>query len=379
MSSASSSSGGPAAPADPHAALAQLQQQMQGMQQAMQASVQHAQQQSARVQQLEHALAGAAAVAPAHAPLVAMAAPIAARSKLPRIAPPPAFLGVMGVTVDDYIAIIDQQHAYYGIVDAKEQLMLGTANMQSGARKWLTQLASPPASWLALVALLRERYRPMEIGMTARQNLQKMRQTGSVNAYSNAFQNLMVHLPNMHSEDTVHAYITGLKAPVAEKLWEKIPATIEAAIVEANATEARLGFAGRGAAVHGHAHAHYGRSSGASSSSASSSTPMDINRVSHSAAEPDEDGAEPVFHDEPIATKGEAALLAKLTAMEHRVAALFAKAPSASSSAGPSRGSGNRVPGLKAGDITRLMKEGRCFKCKKTGHVKRDCDQQSKN
>jgi phage gp45-like len=65
-------------------------------------------------------------------------------------------------------------------------------------------------------------------------------------------------------------------------------------------------------------------------------------------------------------------LLAKMEVMEHRILALAGGGSSLSSSLSSSRG-GDRVPGLKAGDIDRLRKEGKCFRCKKTGHMKSEC------
>ena len=97
---------------------------------------------------------------------------------------------------------------------------------------------------------------------------------------------------------------------------------------------------------------------------------MDLN---HLAASEEEEDSAPRFHDEPAsAPRGvEALLLAKMESMEQRIAALGSKPASSN----PSNKSGERVQGLKFGDIDRLMKEGRCFRCKQKGHMKGDCPQ----
>ena len=103
---------------------------------------------------------------------------------------------------------------------------------------------------------------------------------------------------------------------------------------------------------------------------------MDLNHVAVSAVD-EENEVEPRFHEEPSAARVESLLLAKIEAMEHRLAALTSKPASLSS--GFSGKGGDRVPGLKSGDIDRLMKEGKCFRCKQRGHMKRDCPQASKS
>jgi hypothetical protein len=107
---------------------------------------------------------------------------------------------------------------------------------------------------------------------------------------------------------------------------------------------------------------------------------MDVNHIGH-ADQPDADDSVefPRFHGEQPAraSSGESALMAKLEAMEHRIAALMSANSKASSSSSLSSSSsyrgGDRIPGLQAGDIARLQKENRCFRCKKVGHMKSEC------
>ena len=99
---------------------------------------------------------------------------------------------------------------------------------------------------------------------------------------------------------------------------------------------------------------------------------MDINHIAHGDVEHEENDSAPRFHEEPSAARESA--LAKLEAMEHRLAALSSKPPSSFSNK-----SGDRVPGLRSGDIDRLMKDGKCFRCKQKGHMKRDCPQAPKS
>ena len=57
------------------------------------------------------------------------------------------------------------------------------------------------------------------------------------------------------------------------------------------------------------------------------------------------------------------ALQGKIQALEHRLQNL---------SFTP-RDRSDRIPGLKPDELKKLMKEGKCFRCKKTGHMKSEC------
>ena len=115
----------------------------------------------------------------------------------------------------------------------------------------------------------------------------------------------------------------------------------------------------------------FGRSSsfarGASSSS-SSSAPMDINAVGTA----DDDQPEAVA--DPNAALMQS-MLNKMEALEHRLLAISQPPVRATGarSGSSSSSSRSRVPGLSAADVARLMAEGRCFRCQKTGHIKNDC------
>jgi hypothetical protein len=110
---------------------------------------------------------------------------------------------------------------------------------------------------------------------------------------------------------------------------------------------------------------------GAASSAIPNSVPMDINHVGWESKEESEESQESsstsTASGDPMAI-----VLAKLESMELRLNALAqgsAGAPSAKKSF-----NGNKVSGLKSGDIDRLRAENRCFRCKKKGHFKRECD-----
>jgi hypothetical protein len=322
------------------------------MQQQLQQQAMQQQQQFAHLQQAAMAQAAAAAGAQ----------PAAAPPRLPKIGLPLKFKGTMGGAVDTWQSSMMQQFVYYSINDEASKLRMGAGNLEGDALLWYNGIppASMPTTWHDFMELLYKRFRPVAAVLIARQNLAKLRQgQHSVGAYAHRVQTLLAVIPDMSAADQVFQFTNGLAPALMSYVWEHQPATLEQAIQLAASKEATLGFTGRS-----NGSSHYRPSA---SPSSSGSVPMDLNHV---ALGEEEDDSAPRFHDEPAsAPRVESLLLAKLEAMEQRIAALSSKPPSSN----PSNKSGDRVPGLKSGDIDRLMKEGRCFRCKQKGHMKRDC------
>jgi hypothetical protein len=373
MSAASSSGSASAAVAlDPYAELARLSQQVAAMQAHMQ------QQAELADQAVQRSAASAASSSAAAAAVVAAAASASAPRHLPKIAPPHRFKGEMGVHADHWIGALEQQFEYYDREFATDaaKIRFGVAYLDQGtALRWYQTLPEPkPATWDAFVRALRARFRPVEASMVARVSLGRLRQgeRNSVSAYTNAFQNLMAQIVEMSVTDQVFHFVAGLLPSLRVRVWEKLPQTLAEAIGYAASYEATIGFAGRaGGFASSSTSGHSGFGASSSTSSSSGSVPMDVNYI-------DVDEEAQAGEDVRLETPGparpssEAALLAKLEAMEHRIAALMGSG-SGSGSKPPSQKSGDRVPGLQANEIGRLLKEGRCFRCKKTGHMKSDC------
>jgi hypothetical protein len=347
----SSTSSGQQAPAplvdQRDAVIMQLQQQMQQVQQHMH------QQATAQAQQLAAAQAAAAAAAGA-----------APRPSMPKLAPLTRFSGAMSA-VNPFVRGLVQHHEYYNMATDASKLQYAVGNLEGGALTWLNSLPQRPATWDEFVRLLNLRFRPLEENLTARIKLGSLKQgKNSVGAYTNIFQTVLAGIDDMGVADQVHHYMFGLNPPILQRVLEKRPATLPAVIELAASVEASQGLLGRAMGQ-----SHYGARFGAGASSSSESVPMDLNNIAHEEQDEESDAA-PRFHDEPAPRSVESVLVAKLEAMEHRLAALQNfSAPKTFNK------SNDRVSGLKSGDISRLMKEGKCFRCQKSGHMKRDCPQ----
>lgn len=338
------------------AQMMQLHQQAQQQQQQLQAAQHMAQQAQAQAQ------------APSH-------------PSLPKIRPPSQFKGEMGFAVDDWIAELEQQFAYYGrsFPDDASRIKFAVAYLHGPAVHWWDKepaKANVGLTWDTFVATLHQRYRPVQASMLARQRLDKLRQRSGqpVNQYVDQFQRTLQPIVDMSAADQVHHFVNGLVPTVAAKVWERHPLTLHAAIDYAVSAEALSNF-GQSAMPGGFRFVN--RSSSSHASASSGSVPMDINHIGHEEHD-DQDGEiqSPRIHEEP--SGADSALIAVLNrmdarveAMEHRVLALAGGSQNRSASSAPRRDD-NRVPGLKSGEIAQLLREKRCFRCKGTGHFKTD-------
>jgi hypothetical protein len=279
---------------------------------------------------------------------------------------PPEFQGTKtgGYEIDAWIRDMKTQFTFYGsrvFPDDAAKVRHAAMFLKGRAAEWWEaedKSTGVEDSWNRFVERLRERYRPMQAAVVARERLRRLKQTGTVSSYADLFQKELTPIKDMSSSDQIFNFVSGLSsALVANKVREKEPKSLHEAMDIAVRAEVFLA-GGR----HGHTGSSYGsRSSGAGGSNGGMSTPMEI-----SALEEPEHGGDPT--EDQRGTSAEAALMAKVEAMvQHRLAALMQKG----TAAGDSRG--DRVPGLKASDIEKLRAEGRCFRCKQKGHNKRDC------
>lgn len=302
-------------------------------------------------------------------------APRADRSvELPRIRQPSTFTGTMGFGVDDWVSEMVQQFSYYGsrFADGATCVRFAASYFTGAALHWWERESDRTSivDWSEFVSRLHKRFRPVQAAMLARQRLGKLSQRAgqSVNQYTSSFQITLTPIVDMGDADQVHHYVNGLLGVVAAKVWERHPLTLKEAIDYAVSIEAMSHY-GRSAmapAFGGNRGSSYG---GASSSSTSTSAPMDLNNVEHGNMEQKYD--EPPQEFDPLS-----AIFAKMESMEHRINALGQSG--SSGDAGRREHDRSRIPDLKPGDIARLQKENKCFRCKKAGHMKNECPQRPK-
>jgi hypothetical protein len=114
------------------------------------------------------------------------------------------------------------------------------------------------------------RFTPVDPAVTAREKLDRCRQTKSAYAYTAEFDSLIMELPNMDEADKLHKYIHGLKAQLQMHVQLQRPRTLAEAQDLAIRADTSLWTLGRG---NSYRHSHR------SSYMSSTATPMELDRL----------------------------------------------------------------------------------------------------
>jgi hypothetical protein len=320
-----------------------LQQQQQALNQHMNAAI---------------AAAVAAAVPPAAAPAAAAPFAVARAARLP----PPALFEGASAKLDEFIADIEQQVAWY-TVPAAEVTRFAAGFMRGAARDWHTTLAPQPADWPSLVLALRARFQPVNSAESARAKLLALSQgKQSVNDYIDAFRRLLVRVPTMGDDDRFHQFRRGLRPAIALQIDMQGITTLDAAITRAAQIGGRLES-----------------SQAASSSSSGGSAPMELDNIE--GLEGDTNATNDA--DAPVTQSQFKLLLAAM--QDNRRGGRGAGAGSSSSNGGGNnRHHGGRpyglprMPHLTEEQVKEYMAAGKCFGCGAKDHTSRDCPKRKK-
>jgi Retrotransposon gag protein/Zinc knuckle len=302
--------------------------------------------------------AGAAGAAGASAAAVAAVVPPARGPSL-RIAPPAHYNGSTP-PLDDWLASIRQQFAFYQLASNAERVRFAAAHLKGPALDWWEHpgAGSVPSTWAEIEAGLRARFQPVTTAETARVRLAALEQgKHSINDYVAIFRRLIVAVPTMDAESQLFAFTHGLNKHLYMLSRQVMPATLEEAI----ALAVRMGTAGPMANV---------------SSSSSGSSAMDL-----SVLRAELDGHEAVPTTTPSAeapvTRAEfTTLLAAIQQSNNRRGG-----DSAGSSRGAQGASGGvqwprglpRIKGFTPEKVQQYMDANKCFRCNVVGHASRDC------
>jgi hypothetical protein len=298
-----------------------------------------------------HALQAAAAVASA-----AAAAP-ATRGPSLRIAPPAHYNGSTP-PLDDWLASMRQQFAWYQMTSDAEQVRTAAAHLKGPALDWWEHpsAAGPPTTWLAVDAGLRARFQPITTADTARIRLATLEQgKHSINDYVAIFRRLIVAIPTMDVESQLFQFTRGLKPALYMHLRQAMPTTLEAAI----ALAVRMGTAVPSAA-----------------SSGSSSSAMDLSVLLAELDGREVEAPTTPPAEAPVTRSEFTTLLAAIQQSNNRRGG-----DSAGSSRGAQGASGGfqgprglpRIKGFSPEKVKEYMDSNRCFGCHKIGHVSREC------
>lgn len=299
-----------------------------------------------------------------------------AAPRLERPKPPPMVLftgqkGGSGFAIDDWLREVDKQFEFFsaGFTTDASKIRHAVLWLSGDAQTWWeNEDQSTVTTWAEFVKRVRERYRPHLPAELARQRLRVLKQRGRVDTYINEFLKLVSLLPRRDEADRIFDFKEGLDRPLASKVAEGKPKTLQEAMEMA--VQAEPYVTGRTSSGFQFRSGHSFR--GASSSSSGSGVAMDINAVGVGEESKDDVEAD-TGADHTIA-----ALMTQVDQLQQRLNSIQ-QSPSSRGYQRAGAPKSSRVSGRSGADISRMMKEGRCFLCGNKGHMKNECPQQPKN
>jgi hypothetical protein len=288
---------------------------------------------------------------------------------------PPEFSGskqsLHGREVDAFIRDMEKCMSYYASNYPTEESKVKYAALflKGAAAEWWDALDKSDGvedDWYMFTERLRERYRPMVAAEVARKQLYQLKQTGSMSAYCDIFLKVLTPVQDMSDADQVFLFLNGLKRlDVANEVRKAQPASLNSAMKEAVRADAfhsgsrQPGYFGRGG------------------SNPAGTSPMDLHALDailddgNNGGETNEEANHDANPRQDAYSLQE--MLNRMQALEHRLAAVSSSKPFGGSKKSGAGGGRDRVPGLSAADVAQLRAEGKCFRCKKPGHLKREC------
>lgn len=297
------------------------------------------------------------------------AAPRRERPKPPGMEKFTGLMGGSGFAIDNWLREVDKQFTFYAVEFATDDSKIRFAVLWlSGDAQtwWENEDKSAITTWVVFVEKMRDRYRPQMPEEIARQRMRNLKQRGRVETYCNEFLKIAALLKSRDEADKIFDFKEGLDRPLASKVAEGKPKTLQEAMEMAVQAEPYIGA--RGASSSGFQFRPPSSFRGASSGSSSSGVAMDINAVG---VEENKEDAEARYTDTG-ADHTIAALMTQVEQLQQRLNSIQ-QAPSDRGYQRVGAPKSGRVSGRTGADISRMMKEGRCFICGNKGHMKNEC------
>jgi len=305
-----------------------------------------------------------------------------------RVMSPPPFYGTSGSNAHQWLMEVERYFLAVNLGPDAQRVLYASTLLKDAASVWYysaSQEMGVSPSWDDFKARFLSRFQPIAAAKVARAQLRLLKQRVRVAGYSQEFLRLVQLIPDMNLPDQLESYMVGLHQDLAIEVEKKDPKSLLEAMEFAQRielmTSGRRQAYGRLPAMH-----HFSRSS----SSQHRDDPMEISAI-HQVDDAHDFfyGAEhlPSPADTSIADTVEHVL--RLNGMFQRGGGSGGFKRGGMRSNGPRRGGGSRLPSssshgssdLSKEEFNQLLREGKCFKCKSTGHLARYCTAtpQSKN
>jgi hypothetical protein len=305
-----------------------------------------------------------------------------------KLSAPSNFTGARNANVDSWLFEVTQYLTLSGVVDEVSRVKYAATYLKDAALTWWrgrsTEDDGITHSWNLFETALKERFQPLAASRTARAQLRTLHQGHmSVSDFCNRFYNLVQLIPDMGNEEQLEKFTSGLRRDLAEKVEIREPKNLHEAMTLATKMELlsrnhrstdRSSYLPLSYSFRSNPSSTHPASS--SSSSSSSSNAMELGNLNAALDEikkeeeqedvldseyqrylEEGDDYEPNYEiwqqEESQEHEEEETGVEQLQAMQQR--------------------RGPRAPYVPPEEFRRCMRDGLCLKCKKPGHIHRNC------
>lgn len=316
-----------------------------------------------------------------------------------KLAKPSLFTGAVKANVESWLFEVEQYLVAYGVSVDSQRVAFASGHFKGLALQWwqnhCIQHPGLTITWEQFKSEVRTRFQPIEASRTARVNLRALKQDRrSVAEYCSVFYEQLQLIHDMSEADKIENFLYGLNADVFDEVDKRDPATLQEAMMYAQRMEIRgrvratkrAGMFGSSYkqrsrfynynSYHPRSYTHERASTTTHdhSTPSTSTTPMELgnlrfeddgveeeelehewNEYLNMCEEEEEDWKEGGEEEEDQVEEKEEEEQ-HLNAMTNKF----------------------RGPKLQKEEFIRLRKEGRCFRCKQTGHWGRECPNASR-
>jgi phosphopantetheine adenylyltransferase len=174
-----------------------------------------------------------------HPPPVASAVNLGARVK---ISTPANFTGARNVNVALWLFEMESYMSLCGVYDDQQRVAVASSYLKESAFSWWERLCNQnhiaSQSWDHFKVTIRERFQPLAASRTARAQLHNLRQENmSVAEYSNKFYSLIQLINDMSEADQVENFIRGLRNKLGREVDLQDPKLLHTAMSIAQKVE----------------------------------------------------------------------------------------------------------------------------------------------
>jgi Retrotransposon gag protein len=131
-------------------------------------------------------------------------------------------------TLKPRILQVDTHLQQAAVNDPATQFLVATQFLAAGPLTWV-QTIPGLATWAELKSQMTRYYQPLHEELRARDALHVLRQRGTVDEYSKAYNELVIKVPQMTLEEKLYTFIKGLKYIVQASVSLQSPTTVEQA------------------------------------------------------------------------------------------------------------------------------------------------------